>query len=67
MTSELQRDHTGLLHLFANGAPVQGAVITGIDWTESGHVARVAIPLTKLKFAEVSTVVPFVVPARRAA
>ena len=36
MRTEIQRDHTGKLHLLIDGSPVPGAVINGIDPANTG-------------------------------
>jgi hypothetical protein len=68
MNIELQRDHTGQLHLFVAGVPAHGAQVTGIGTANDGtQQAIITVPLAKLTLGEVRSVIPFVRPADRAA
>lgn len=60
---ELQRDHTGAMHLFVGGVPAHGAQVTGIGQANDGtQQAIIVVPLAKLTFGEVRNVVPMVRP-----
>ncbi len=61
---ELQRDHTGKLHLLVGGQPASGAEFVKIDSFNSGMAAVFVVPIEHLTLGEVNTVVPFVRPER---
>lgn len=67
MSTELIRDHTGALHLYSDGRPVDGATVTGIGAATDGLQAIVVIPLSRVTISEQRNVIPFVRPADRAA
>lgn len=55
---ELQRDHTGKLHLFVAGVPALFAEVTGITNISDKLTAVIVVPLDNLTMGEISTVVP---------
>lgn len=65
--AELTRSHQGAVTVYVEGVPIDGAVLTGVDWSGQQQVARIAIPLDKVVFAEQRNIVPFVRPTERAA
>lgn len=63
MTTELLRDHTGTIHLYSDGRPVDGVTFASIVTNNQGEqVAVLQLPLTKTRLGEVRNVVPFVRP-----
>lgn len=69
MTTELLRDHTGALHLYSDGRPVTGAVVTGVgaDQRTGELQAIITLPLSKVVVGETRNVIPFVRPETKAA
>lgn len=69
MSTELLRDHTGALHLYSDGRPVTGAVVTGVgaDQRTGELQAIITLPLKSAVMGEARNVIPFVRPPREAA
>jgi len=59
---EIKRDHNAKLHLFVDGKPALGAIVTDIGWVGDKQCAKVMIPLEYVTFGEVDSIVPFLRP-----
>ena len=64
MPTELLRDHTGTMHLYSDGRPVDGSNVIGVtaDQRTGELQAHVVVPLKLATMGEVRNVVPFVRP-----
>lgn len=62
MTTQIKREHTGRMHLFVDGIPVPGALVTSITHSaaDGKPYVQISIPVDKLTFGEVDNVVPLV-------
>ncbi|QPC43500.1 hypothetical protein HW532_12820 [Kaustia mangrovi] len=60
---EVKRDHTGHMHLFVNGVPINGAQVGGVQAVNGEMQVAVFIPTKRVTFGEVDNVVPMVKPA----
>lgn len=63
ITTEIKRSNDGRLHLWTHGRPVDGAVVSSIEFIGAEHYAKVMVPLSRAILGEVDNVVPFVRPA----
>lgn len=62
---EIQRDHTGTMHLIVGDQAAIGSTVAGMQIVNGEMTAIVWVPLSAAKFGEVKNVIPFVRPAKR--